>query len=198
MATRRVAGLLEAGAKVRVVSPEISAELQARADVGEMETIAAPYAAEFLEGAFLVFVATNDSAVNAQARRDAQARNLLVNAAEAPEAGDFIVPATVRRGDLLLSVTTGGATPTLAAEIRRELEARFGPEYAEYVELLGRLRDYIKEKNTSEPKRRAAHSRLLAIETELLTLLREGQSAKAAARAREEIEKTEDRKQKSE
>ena len=199
VATRRVLGLLDAGARVRVVSPEISPELKARAEAGELEHLAAPYSAASLSGAALIFIATNRPDVNAQARTDAQALGILVNAADAAETGDFVVPAVLRRGDLLISVATGGATPAFAAEIRRELETRFGPEYADYVELLGRMRDYIKETQPSEAKRRAAHSRLLAIENDLLALLREGRSADALARARGEVEgKPEVRSQKSE
>lgn len=199
VATRRVLGLLDAGAKVKIVSPEISPELQGRANAGELEWIAAPYSADVLMGAALVFIATNRRDVNLQARTDAQSLGILVNAADDAESGDFVVPASFRRGDLILSIATGGATPAFAAEIRRELENRFGPEYAGYVELLGQMRDYIKETQPSEAKRRAAHSRLLALESELLILLRENRNADALARAKEEVEeKAEARSQKSE
>ena len=199
VATRRVSGLLDAGAKVKVISPEISPELQNRVTANELEWIAAPYSAEVFTGASLAFIATDNRGVNLQARTDAQALGIPVNAADEAEAGDFVVPAVLRRGEFLLSIATGGANPAFAAEIRRELETRFGPEYAGYVELLGQMRDYIKETQPSEAKRRAAHSRLLALESELLPLLREGRNADALERAREEVEeKTENRKQKTE
>ncbi len=203
VAARRVAGLLDAGATVRVVSPEITPDLQVKSDAGMLEWIAAPYSAEVLAGASLVFTATNRPEVNRQARTDAQALGIWVNAADEAELGDFVCPAVLRRSEFLIAIATGGAMPAFAAETRRELENRFGPEYGPYVELLGRMRLYIKETLPSEATRRAATSRLLAIESELLALLREGRSAEALERAQEEtkektIQKTENRKQKTE
>ena len=185
VATRRVAGLLDAGAKIKVVSPEISPELRTRSEAGELEWIGEPYSAAVLSGAFLVFIATSRPEVNLQARKDAKAAGILVNAADEAESGDFVVPAVLRRGEFIISLATGGASPAFVAEVRRELENRFGPEYAGYVELLGQMRDYIKETQPSEAKRRAAHSRLLALESELLALLKEERKSDALTLARE-------------
>jgi precorrin-2 dehydrogenase/sirohydrochlorin ferrochelatase len=93
----------------------------------------------------------------------------------------------VRRGDLCVSVSTGGNHPLLAARLGAELEARFGPEYGEFVELLGQMRDYIKEQIDSPALRREALGRLLESEAELRALLRENERAQAFERAREVI-----------
>ena len=182
VAERRIIGLREAGAKIKVVSPTLTPELQKLADANSIEAIVSIYEAVHLNDAFLVVAATNYRAVNAQVIADAQARALLVNAADALEEGDYIVPAVVRRGALCLSVATGGNTPTLTARLSRELAAQFGPEWANYVHLCGAMRDLIKE-NFAEPERRAVHARLTSAETELLALLREDRTEAAYALA---------------
>ena len=189
VAQRRVAGLREAGASVCVVSPALTPELQTLADAKAIETIVSTYRAAHIEGAFLAVAATDNRAVNAQVIADAQARHVLINAADAAEDGDFIVPATVRRGDLCISVATGGNTPTLTAKLSRELAAQFGPEWADYVELSGTMRDYIKTR-IAEPERRAAHARLIASEAELLALLRENNIEAATELARNIVSQT--------
>lgn len=174
VAARKVAGLLEAGARVRVVSPRLAPELQARAEAGEIEARWAAYAPEHLNGVVLAFAATEDRSVNAQVAADAGARGIPVNVADSPEESGFLVPSVVRRGALCLSVSTGGNSPMLAARLCDELEARFGPEYGDFVELLGQMRSYIKERTRDVSRRRAAFARLLDSETELRAALRAG------------------------
>src|SRR5438552_3928078 len=124
VAERKVSGLLAAGARVRLVSPQFTQALQARAAAGEVEAVPAAYESMYLAGAFLVFAATGDRAVNERVVADAQERGLPVNVVDTNtlRAGEFVVPAVVRRGELCLSVSTGGTTPMLAARIRQELE----------------------------------------------------------------------------
>src|SRR5689334_10910631 len=108
VAARKARGLLEAGAKVRCVSPVFSPEIP-----GNVERIAEGYASRHLDGAFLVFAATDNREVNNAVVRDAQARGLLVNRADAEEGrpGNFVVPASHRAGNLVLSVS--GGSPAL-------------------------------------------------------------------------------------
>jgi siroheme synthase-like protein len=174
VAARKVGGLLEAGARVRVVSPRLAPELQARAEAGEIEARLADYAPEHLDGVVLAFAATDDRSVNAQVAADAEARGIPVNVADSPEESRFLVPSVVRRGALCLSVSTGGNSPMLAARLCDELEARFGPEYGDFVELLGQMRSYIKERTRDVSRRRAAFARLLDAEAELRVALRAG------------------------
>jgi precorrin-2 dehydrogenase/sirohydrochlorin ferrochelatase len=183
VAERRAAGLREAGARVRIVSPRLTPALQAQADAAQIEYVPARYAPLHLADAFLVFAATDSRQVNAQVAADAAARNLLVNVADAPEEGDFLVPSVVRRGSLQISLSTGGSSPTLTARLCAELETRFGPEYGDFLELLARMRAYIKRKARDSAQIRLAHAHLLDAEAELRALLRAGQREAAQARA---------------
>jgi precorrin-2 dehydrogenase len=180
---RKVMGLLDAGARVRVVSVTLTPTLQAQADAQQIEAVLAPYETAHLADAFLVFAATNQREVNAQITSDAKAHGLLVNVADAPEASSFHVPSIVRRGDFCLSITTGGNNPLLASRLGEELANQFGPEYGPYVELLGQMRDYIKRVTNLPQSRRTAMNRLIDAGTEIRALLREsqGEAAKKVA-----------------
>ena len=136
VANRKARKLLQARARVVVISPEIKPELASMA----FEVRKRPYEEGDLEGAFLVFATTDRREVNAAVAREAQARGIPVNVADNPPEGDFALPSTLRRGHLQVAVSTGGASPTLARRVRRELEAAFGPEWAGIVEELGRAR----------------------------------------------------------
>lgn len=102
-----------------------------------------PYNGTDLEGAFLVFAATNTPKVQGAVLRDARAAGLLVNIADNSAACDFQVPASIRRGDLTLSVATKGKSPAVAAMVKRRLEHDFGEEYAQLTALTSLLRDRI-------------------------------------------------------
>lgn len=187
VAARKAAGLLEAGARVRVVSPDLCPALRLRADVAEIEYVASWYEPSCLEAALLVFACTNDRGVNARVARDAAAGGILANVADESDEGDFVTPAVVRRGDLCLGLTTGGNSPRLAARLRDEMAGRFGPEYAAYLELLGEMRSYIKEMVREPADRIRAQDRLLDAEAELLRLLSDSRPEHARERALELI-----------
>ena len=126
MASRKVGKLLQAGAEVVVVSPEVLPELASM----DVEILHRPYQ----YGANLAFTATDSREVNAAVAREAKERGVPINVADRPSEGDFSVPSTLRRGGLQVAVSTGGASPTLARRIRGELEEAFGPEWAGVVE----------------------------------------------------------------
>lgn len=163
---RKARALLDAGASVVVVAPALSAPgLAEDVRAGRVCHVAAPFAPTHLDGAFLVIAATDRPDVNAAVAQAARARGVLVNLAAPARhgdeaAGDFITMATVRRGDLLVALTTGGAGPALSARLRRELGARFGPEWTAYVALLGDLREHAKQTLPDEAVRTAALRRL--------------------------------------
>ncbi len=136
VAARKARGLLEHGAEVVVVSPEVRPELE-NADV---EILRRPYEAGDLEGAFLAFAATDSRGVNAAVSLEANQRGIAVNVADKPTEGDFALPATLRRGGLQVAVSTGGASPTLARRIKEELELVFAPEWAGIVDRFGGAR----------------------------------------------------------
>ncbi len=183
VAERKAAGLLDAGAHVCVVSPQVTTVLQSLADDGTIEICAAPYRSEFLSGAVLAFAATGVRDVNAQVAADCIAMGLPVNVVDAPEEGSFIVPSVVRRGELCLSISTGGANPMLAARIADEMESRFGPEYGPFMELLREVRDTIKQWTDDQAKRRRAIGAVLDHEMDVREQLTAGQDAEALALA---------------
>lgn len=130
VAERKVAGLLDAGAHPTVVSPTLTPALAAWREAGRIAHVARPYAEGDLDGAGLAFAATDDPTVNGVVAADARLRGILVNVADDPAAGSFHTVGAVRRGDLLLTVSTDGRSPAFAAHLRAELAERYGPEYA--------------------------------------------------------------------
>jgi precorrin-2 dehydrogenase / sirohydrochlorin ferrochelatase len=136
VAGRKARKLLQARARVVVISPEIGAELESVA----VEVHRRPYREGDLEGAYLAFAATDSREVNAAVAREGKERDIPVNVADRPSEGDFALPSTLRRGGLQVAVSTGGASPNLARRIKDELERVFGPEWAGIVEELGRSR----------------------------------------------------------
>jgi siroheme synthase-like protein len=136
VANRKARKLLQARAEVVAISPEVKPELESVAT----EVRRRPYREGDLEGASLVFAATNRREVNAAVTREARGRGIPVNVADEPSEGDFALPSVLRRGQLQLAVSTGGASPTLARRVRYELESAFGSEWAGVVEALGRAR----------------------------------------------------------
>lgn len=143
VAARKVEALLECAARVRVVSPVLAPRLRTLAETGRIEWIARGYAPDDLAGAALAFAATNAAAVNRQVAADAAAQGTLVNVADAPELGDFIVPAMLRQGDLTLAISTGGGAPGYARRLRAQLAATIGPEHGMALELYAGARPAI-------------------------------------------------------
>jgi len=140
---RKVLDLLEAGARVTVVSRTLTPALAKLAAQGEIVYLAGDFAPEQVETMALVMGATDDEQVNARVSAAARSRGIWVNIADAPELCTFIVPAQVRRGELTLAISTGGASPALARKLREELEGRFGPEYGPYLTLLKKVREQL-------------------------------------------------------
>ncbi len=163
VAERKIKSLLAAGASVRLVSPDATPGLQAWAADSRIDWRREAYAADgtdALDGVFLVMACTDNRAVNAALTRTAQAQSLLVLCADDPDAGNFQSAAQITRGDLVLTVSTGGGSPTLAAVLREHLEAEFGPEWAELVKLISRQREFVKT-NSDEAERKTAVKRVL-------------------------------------
>ena len=178
VAERKVDLLLSCGARVRVVSPRVTPGLSRFGQ--SVEIVNRPYRAEDLEGALLVFAATDDPAANVAVAGEARERGALANVADAPDFCDFIVPSLVSRGDLQIAISTGGASPALAKRLRRELERAVGPEYEELAELLGSVRERVLREVMDPDRRRAIFDQLAG--GDLLDLLRRGDRDAALAR----------------
>ena len=184
VAERKVEALLECNAWVVVVSPTLTERLQGWAAEGSLVHTARTFEAGDLDGALLVFAATNSREVNAAVARAGREVHALVNVADDPLAGDFHTAAAARQGDLLLAVSTGGVSPAVAALVRRKLLAMFGPEYAALLELLGALRSGVSR--DVPPADRPKIWRSLATD-EVLAWLRVGDSERARIYAEELI-----------
>jgi precorrin-2 dehydrogenase/sirohydrochlorin ferrochelatase len=157
VAYRKALGLKEAGAEVVVISPKFSAGLLKKKGLILLKQ---KYEARCLEGATLVIAATSDKKINRQVWEETQRHGLLINVVDQPELCNFIVPSVVSRGDLLISISTGGASPALARRIREELEERFGQEYADFIYLLSKLRPLAQASLKNEEERRRVLERL--------------------------------------
>jgi precorrin-2 dehydrogenase/sirohydrochlorin ferrochelatase len=143
VAERKCRSLLDAGAVVRVIAPAITPCLAELALRGSITHLHRPYEPGAMAGAALVFAATDDRAVNRAAAEEAQRLGIPVCVVDEPAEGTFTSPSTVRRGDLLITISTGGRSPALARRIREELEDRYGPEYADIVDILGAFREKL-------------------------------------------------------
>lgn len=187
VATEKVEKLVDHGAVVRLVSPTITAALSGMVAAGTVaEHHERPYRPEDLEGCFLVIAATNLDAINRMVWQDAEARNMVCNVVDVPPLCNFIVPSIVRRGELALAVSTGGASPVVAKHIRRQLDAMYGPEWEHLVDLLRDLRDELKVRYLDMPSRRDAVEALM--ETDVLRRLADGDREGALAFAREVLD----------
>ena len=185
VAERKITSLLKAGAAVRLISPDATDGLKAMAADGGIDwrrEVYAPNGTGTLDGVFLVIACTNNRTVNAEVTRNAQAQQLLTLCADDPEAGNFQSAAQITRGELVLTVSTGGGSPTLAAVLRERLEEEFGPEWTQWVELVGKQRGVVKT-NPDEAARKAAVKHVLD-DAEIRELLLAGGLVEAEARIR--------------
>jgi len=175
VAQQKALSLLGAGAAVTVISPELTAELQALAANGRITHLARPYAPRDVCGYVLAYAATGDPVVDRHIVRDAEDAGVLVNVVDQPDLCDFIAPAVMRRGDLLIATSTSGASPTLAKRIRQDLEAQFGEEYAEVLLVLRRVRQRLKAAGCAAVERQRIFAAL--VESPLPELLRQRKHA---------------------
>nr|WP_233168120.1 bifunctional precorrin-2 dehydrogenase/sirohydrochlorin ferrochelatase [Paenibacillus roseus] len=141
VAQRKVRGLLEAGADVVLAAPQVTPRLAELARQGDIRLLAREYESGDLSGAMLVFALTDQRHINARIAEEARRAGIPVNVADEGEAGDFILPAVLRRGPLILTVSTSGASPAYAGQIKEQLDKTFGEELGVYVDWLGRLRE---------------------------------------------------------
>ena len=139
----KIGGLLETGARIRVVALNASSVVREWANAGRIELELRAFRAEDLDGAFLAVVATASRTLNERVYHEAQRRGVLCNIVDVPDLCDFFYPAIVRRGDLQIAVSTAGQSPSLAQKIRQQLEKQFGAAYATWVAELGETRKLI-------------------------------------------------------
>jgi uroporphyrin-III C-methyltransferase/precorrin-2 dehydrogenase/sirohydrochlorin ferrochelatase len=137
VAERKIEILIQSGADVTVVSPEVTDLVARWAGTGRIALERRRYQAGDLAGARLAYAATSDPETNQAIRDEARREGIWLNVVDQPDLCDFITPALVRRGNLTIAVSTNGRVPALSKQIRQELEQKYGPDYADTVERLG-------------------------------------------------------------
>jgi precorrin-2 dehydrogenase / sirohydrochlorin ferrochelatase len=143
IAARKVAQLLAAQAQVTVISPRLVRELAILAESAAITYHARKWERGDLRGFDLAFAATDDPGAHREIANEVRELGVMLNVADEPALCDFIAPAVVRRGDLQIAVSTSGASPAMAARIRRGLEDQFGWEYAVALKLLRVAREFL-------------------------------------------------------
>jgi len=175
VALRKVEGLLACGGRVTVVAPRVNPGLRMLSGVMIEERAWQP---EDLEGMWLVIAATDDRAVNRAVYEAGQRAGVWVNGADDPANCSFTLPSVVRRGDLQVTVSTGGRSPALSTWLRRRLEGEIGPEYAVLLDLLATERDGLKAAGVSTE----GLDWRSALDSDMLDLIRTGDLAHARER----------------
>lgn len=161
VAARKTRGLLECGGTIRVISPELTTELKQLAADQHITWLQREYQPGDLAGSFLVIAATDDTRVQKEVFREAEENGQLVNVADVPELCNFILPASVKRNDLTISVSTAGKSPALASKIRQDLESIIGPEHGVLADIMGLLRQEVLQHNRPHEENKVVFAKLL-------------------------------------
>ncbi|MFC1862686.1 bifunctional precorrin-2 dehydrogenase/sirohydrochlorin ferrochelatase [Thermodesulfobacteriota bacterium] len=147
VAQRKIETFLEYGALIFLISRDMTPKLEHYKEEGKLVYLGAEFHDDYLENASLVVSATDDPELNHRVSEAAKSRGLLVNAVDQPADCSFIVPSIVKRGDLMIAVSTSGKSPAFAKQLRKELEKKFGNHYGTFLTLMGNLRSEIIKKD---------------------------------------------------
>ncbi len=176
VARRKVEGLLEFGASIGIVAKDLASELKSLVDSGTIRLLGDEFEDRNLDDVCLVIAATDDRELNHQIAEAARKRGLLVNAVDQPSDCNFIVPSVLKRGELLIAISTSGKSPALSKKIREELEGQFGTEYEIFLKLMGRLRKEVLAMGLSQEENRVVFYEM--IESGILEAISENDPAK--------------------
>jgi siroheme synthase-like protein len=170
IAARKIDALLAAGAAVEVVAPSVGDAVRTWADAGALILVERAFAPSDLDGAWLATAATGDADVDAAVFAAGEARRVWVNSADDPAHCSFTLMSVVRRGDLVVTVGTGGRSPALATFLRRRLDAEIGPEYVTLLDVLAEAREALQAagRSTEDPDWQQA------LDSGMLDLIRAG------------------------
>jgi precorrin-2 dehydrogenase / sirohydrochlorin ferrochelatase len=174
VAARKVRSLVECGAVVHVVAPEVSPAVRETGATWEER----PYRDGEVAGYRLAIAATDEPAVNQAVFRDGEAAGVWVNSADDPAHCSFTLPSVLRRGPLVVAVSTGGHSPAVAAWLRRRLEQEIGPEYEVLLDVAAEAREELRAAGRSPE----AYDWQSALDSGMLELVREGRLAEARER----------------
>ena len=159
---RKVDTLCASGAVVTVVSPRLDPRLVTLAASHTICIHKRTYRASDLDGMFLVIGATDDEALNQSIKNDADNAGILCNIADRPDACHFILPAIVHQGDLVITISTSGKSPAFAKKLRKDLEKKFGPEYGDFLKLMGAVRDRLLRQEHEPEAHKSLFERLIS------------------------------------
>ncbi len=186
----KVEGLLACGASVTLIAAEVTEMLERHAEERRLGWIQRDYQCGDLRGAFLVIATPEGPDANARIYREAEEEGALINVMDDTEHCNFIAGSVVRRGPLVVSISTSGCAPALAVRLRERFERDFGPEYADFLELLAELRNPLTGAVPDFEERRALWYRL--VDSDVLDLLRAGQRQRARDRVGEIVSRIAD------
>lgn len=161
VAKRKIDALLQCGADVYIISRELKPGLKRLLKEGKVKLIGRKLIKTYLKGAFLIIASTDDSALNLKVSAYAKKMGIPVNVVDQPADSDFIVPSVIRRGHLLIAVSTSGKSPALAKRIRERLGRQFGNEYKDFLIMMGRLRNEIMLRRLSQEENRRIFHQLV-------------------------------------
>ncbi|MBF0551789.1 MAG: bifunctional precorrin-2 dehydrogenase/sirohydrochlorin ferrochelatase [Deltaproteobacteria bacterium] len=172
VAQRKVITLVECGAEVILIAPEVTDVLKDYVTGGRITHRIGNFTPSSLENTFMVIGATNDPTMNSRIAKEAAARGILHNIVDQPEDCSFILPSILARGDLTLAVSTAGRSPALAKKIRRQLEDQIGEEYGRFLEIMGLVRKRLLQENRPSAENKILFETL--VESDLLSQCRNG------------------------
>jgi len=145
VAERKARGLLNAGARVRLISPEVTRGVRRLARQGRIEVVPREYQEGDLDGAALAIAATNAREVNMRVKGESKRLSIPLNVADRPDLGDFIVPAVVRKGPVVVALSTSGLLPVLARRLKEEIGLKLSADYLPYARRVGAFRRILIE-----------------------------------------------------
>lgn len=154
IAERKVMMLLKFNAKVRLISPKITRNLAKLSESGKIECVEREYKDGDLEGALLVFAATNRKEINVKIKREAAKRDIPVNVVDDPVLCDFIVPSIVKKAPIIIAISTSGTLPLLSKKLRKEISNYITRDYIRYAQIIGKFRKYLVKNLKNKEKRR--------------------------------------------
>jgi siroheme synthase-like protein len=180
IAARKIESLLDAGADVTVVAPDVGETVRAWANEGRIQLLERPFTEADVEGAWLVITATADPEVNRAVFVSGEARRIFVNSADDAANCSFTLMSVVRRGDIVVTIGTNGRSPALATYLKDHVRDEMGPEYETLLELLSEAREEIRSggRSSEDADWRAA------IDSGILELIREGRESEAREQLR--------------
>ncbi|MGP4077355.1 NAD(P)-binding protein [Halobacillus sp. K22] len=160
VACKRARTLIESGAQVTIVSPHLTSELSVMAADSLVEWKKKLFQPNDIKDAYIVVIATNNELVNEQVWQSSS-RVPLVNVTGEAERGNLQFPGHIKRGRLSIAVSTGGASPKLAARMKEELEQKYNHDYEDYVDFLYTCRQYIKRSRLSSEEKQETLKKLV-------------------------------------